>query len=263
MVRVIARIRLAAHPLDRVGQRHALHRGVVQPDDQIAGANAGPLGGGVVNRRDHLEKAVFLPDLDAQAAEFAGGADLQILERLGVQIGGMRIEIAQHAANGVFQQILVLDRLDVILLDGVEYAGERAQLVQRQLVLRRRFLLGPDRMHRRQRNACQKAQRQRQTVSGCSTHLHSRNHFVIAARDKPGIFSPIPCVRQRDSARKLRGGWENYCESRRLRRKTPRAGFPAGAGERGRGRMDDRAYLALPWLATASISFLSSSGSAR
>jgi hypothetical protein len=102
-----------------------------------------------------LMKAVFLPDFDAQAAEFAGRADLQILERFGIQIGGVGVEIAQHAANGVFQQILVLDRLHIILLDGIEHAGERAQLIQRQLVLRR-FLLGPDGMHRCQRNARQK-----------------------------------------------------------------------------------------------------------
>ena len=183
------RVRLAAHPLDRIRERHAFDRDIVQPDDQIAGADASPLGGGIVNRGDDLEKTVFLADLDAQAAKFAGGADLQILERLGVQKSRMRVQIAQHAANGVFQQILVLDRFDVVLLDGVKHAGERAQLIQRQFVFRRRFLFGPDRMHCRQRNARQKTQRQRQTVSGCSTHLHSKNYVCLRPGNYRGIFS--------------------------------------------------------------------------
>ena len=143
---------LASHPLDGIGQRHALDRGIVQTDDQVAGAKASPLGGRIVDRGNDLdETTVFLPDFDAQAAKFAGRADLQVLECFGVQVGGMGVEIAQHAANRVFQQILVLDRLHIILLDGIEYAGEGAQLIQREPVaLSRCFLLGPNGMHRRQ-----------------------------------------------------------------------------------------------------------------
>ena len=67
---------LAAHQLHRFVEAHALHRLVVDADDQIAGLDAGLLGRGVVDGRNHFDEAVFHAHLDAQAAEFAGGAFL-------------------------------------------------------------------------------------------------------------------------------------------------------------------------------------------
>jgi hypothetical protein len=124
--------RLAAHALDRVVEAHALDRGVVQLDDQVARQHTGAEGRSILDRRDHLDEAVFHADLDAETAEFALGADLEVLEGLGVEIGGVRIQPGEHAADRVGDQLLVLHRLDVALLDRVEDVGIGAQLVDRQ-----------------------------------------------------------------------------------------------------------------------------------
>ena len=61
-----------------------------------------------------LDEAVFHADFDAQAAELALGADLQVLEGVGVEIGGVRIEVGEHAGDGIGDELLVVDRLDVV-----------------------------------------------------------------------------------------------------------------------------------------------------
>ena len=123
---------LAAHALDRIVQRQALDRGVVQLDDQVAAFNAGLEGRRILDRRDHLDEAVFHADLDAEAAEFALRADLQFLEGIGVEIGGMRIEAGEHAVDGFGDELLVVHRLDIVALDLAEDLGEGAQVIDRQ-----------------------------------------------------------------------------------------------------------------------------------
>jgi hypothetical protein len=127
MVRRDVGVGLAAHALDRVVQGHALHRRVVELDDQVAGLDAGAEGGRVLDGRDHLDEAVLHADLDAQAAELALGADLQFLEGFGVEVGRVRVEVGEHAVDGLGDELLVLDRLDVALLDRAEHLGMNAR----------------------------------------------------------------------------------------------------------------------------------------
>ncbi|MOA33286.1 hypothetical protein D3C78_1545700 [compost metagenome] len=44
----------------------------------------------------------------------------------------MRVEVAEHALDGVFQQGLVVHRFDIGRLDAVHHLGEGAQFIQRQ-----------------------------------------------------------------------------------------------------------------------------------
>jgi hypothetical protein len=69
---------LAAHLVHGFGHGLAAGRLAVDLDDEVAGLHAGLGGRGVVDRRDHLDEAVFGADFDAQAAEFAAGAFLQL-----------------------------------------------------------------------------------------------------------------------------------------------------------------------------------------
>ncbi|MPN17234.1 hypothetical protein SDC9_164584 [bioreactor metagenome] len=59
------------------------------------------------------------------------GADLQILERIGVEVGGVGVEIAEHAGDGIGDHLLVFDRFDVALLDRAVNLGEGAQILDR------------------------------------------------------------------------------------------------------------------------------------
>ncbi|MCY1354601.1 hypothetical protein D9M69_409860 [compost metagenome] len=123
---------LAAHLVHRLHQRYALGRLAVDLHDQVAGLDAGLGRRGVVDGRDHLDEAVLGADLDAQAAELAAGALLQLLEVFRFQVGRVRVEVAEHALDGVFQQGLVIHGFDVGGLDAVQHLGEGPQLVQRQ-----------------------------------------------------------------------------------------------------------------------------------
>ena len=148
---------LAAHALDRIVEGHAFHRRVVELDDQVAGLDAGAERRRVLDRRNHLDEAVFHADLDAEAAELALRADLQFLECLLVEIGRVRIEAGQHAVDRLGDELLVLDRLDIVALDRAEHLGKRAQFVHRQREARRSLALRDRREIEAEQDACQHA----------------------------------------------------------------------------------------------------------
>mgnify|MGYP006995074429 CR=1 FL=1 len=102
----IARLAEAAH-------RDARHH---VGDELVVGHDAGLRGRGVVDRRDHLDEAIFGADFDAEAAELAAGLHLHVAEALGVHVARMRIEAGQHARDRGFDQLGVvgLDRKSVV-----------------------------------------------------------------------------------------------------------------------------------------------------
>ena len=132
-------IRFAAHFLDRFVQRQTFDRGAVETGDQVAGLEPGAVGGRILDRRDHLDVAVFHADFDAETDKFAHRAFTQFLEGFLVEIGGMGVERGDHAGNGLGQQLLVVDRFYIIALDQTEYIRQLAQLFEGQR-RRQRFL---------------------------------------------------------------------------------------------------------------------------
>src|SRR3569832_2303392 len=61
---------------------------------------------------------------------------LQILEAFSIEAGRMRVQPAQHAVDRRRDQLLVVDRFDIIALDTGKYIGEGTQLLDRQRSLR-------------------------------------------------------------------------------------------------------------------------------
>ena len=120
---------LAAHLLDGIVQGHALHIEIIELDDHVARLDAGAERGGVLDGRDHLHEPLFHPDLDAEAAELALRAGLEILEGVDVEVGRVRIEARQHAVDRLGDELLVLDGLDVVGLDATEDVGEGADVL--------------------------------------------------------------------------------------------------------------------------------------
>ena len=123
---------LAAHLVHGFHHRQTLGRLAVDLDDQVAGLDAGLRCRRIVDGRDHLDEAILHADLDAQAAELAAGAFLQFGEGFRLEVGRVRVEVAEHALDGILQQGLVAHRLDVGCLDAVHHLGEGAQIIQRQ-----------------------------------------------------------------------------------------------------------------------------------
>ena len=85
-------------------------------------------GGRAVHRRDDLDEAFFLRDLDAEAAELAAGLHLHVVEVVGGQVAGMRVERGEHAVDRGLDQLLGLDLLDILGADAFEDVAEQVEL---------------------------------------------------------------------------------------------------------------------------------------
>ena len=117
-----------AHLLDGLVEGEALHGFVVEIGDDVVGHDAGLRRRRVVDRRDHLDQAVFHRDFDAEAAELAAGLHLHVAEALGVHVARMRIEAGQHAADRGFDQLAVVGLLDIVAAHPLEHVAEQIEL---------------------------------------------------------------------------------------------------------------------------------------
>ena len=133
---------LAAHAADRLAEGQALHRRLVQANDQVPRLDARLLRRRVVYGGDDLDEAVLHAHFDAQAAELAGGAFLQRQISLLVQVGRMGIQPLQQTLDGAFQQVGVSQFFHIVLFDLGEHFREGSDLIDRQGLRRRLLLLG-------------------------------------------------------------------------------------------------------------------------
>ena len=122
------RVDRAAHLVDRLVEGQALRRFAVDVGDDVAGQNARLGGRRVVDRRHHLDQAVFLRDFDAEAAELALGLHLHVAEALGVHVARMGIERRQHAVDRRFDQFGLVGLLDIVGADFLEHVAEQIEL---------------------------------------------------------------------------------------------------------------------------------------
>ena len=107
--------------------------------------DAGLGGGRFVDRRHHLDEAVFHGDLDAEPAELAAGLHLHVAEALRIHVAGMRIKPGEHAVDRGFDQLAVVRLLDVIGAHALENIAEQIELA---IGIRRRgFGAGADEYH--------------------------------------------------------------------------------------------------------------------
>src|SRR5690606_36847714 len=89
-------------------------------DDDVAGAQAGAVRGRAVDRR-HYQQGVVGPafGFHAYADVFAAGVVEPGFGFVLVQVGAVRVEVGQQAAQGGLHQLLVVHRFDVGVLDRV------------------------------------------------------------------------------------------------------------------------------------------------
>ncbi len=117
----------AAHLLDRIRQLQADHALAVDGGDIVAGLDPGPRRRGVVHGRDHLDRTLVAGHLDAQAAVFAAGLVAHVAIVIGVQIARVRIQRGQHAVDRRLDQLLVVDRRHILVLDRGQHVAEQLQ----------------------------------------------------------------------------------------------------------------------------------------
>src|SRR5690349_5638279 len=71
-----------------------------------------------------MKSPAWMPALEAGVSSMG--------EIFRAEVGRMRIEVAEHALDGVFQQGLVIHRFDISGFDPVHHLGKGTQLIQRQ-----------------------------------------------------------------------------------------------------------------------------------
>ena len=119
--------RRAALPADLLNdllQALSLNAAPADCDDDIARLDACPRGRPALEHRHHLDAALLHRDLEAEPAVLATVVVVQLAKGLGIEIGRMRIEAAQHAIDRTGDELGVVDGLDVVGLDLLEYVGD-------------------------------------------------------------------------------------------------------------------------------------------
>ncbi len=118
-----------AHAVHRLIHVEPLDRLTIERGDGVASEHARPLGRHVVDGRDHLENAVLHGDINAEAAELAMRLDLLFLELLGAHIARMRVELHQHAVDGVGDELLVVGLVDILLAHALEHLAKKLKIL--------------------------------------------------------------------------------------------------------------------------------------
>src|SRR5262249_39686949 len=105
-------------------------RFAVNRDDDVAGANAGTVGGGAHEGRNYDHLVITRAHLHAHPVVLAALLFAQQGVRLGIKEIGVRIQHAQHAGDGsVVNSLLGVDGLGVILLNHLVHLGKGAEAV--------------------------------------------------------------------------------------------------------------------------------------
>ena len=105
----------ATQPLHDVDACHldAGYGRVVDVHDPVAGKDSHLLGRAVDDRLDHDERIVDHIELYADSLEVALQRFVHRLGFLGVGIGGMRVELLEHASDGILRQLLFVHGVHV------------------------------------------------------------------------------------------------------------------------------------------------------
>ena len=141
------RARFATHTIDRVVQILEIHRHFIDGENPVACQHARLVRRAAFDRIDDTDRAILERDFDSHTRVFARGADADLVQLVGIEEGGVRIEIGDDSADGRIHQLLVGHLLDVVVADQFDYFGEQARILPRHRASRFRSRIG-HRCHR-------------------------------------------------------------------------------------------------------------------
>ena len=124
--------RLSAHAFDGFIQRQAFDGRVVNLGDQVARLHASAKSRRALDRRDDFDEAFFLGDFNTDTDKATGCAFTKLFESFFVVVLRVRIQARDHACDGVADELLFIDWLDIVALDHTKYGGKLLQLFEGQ-----------------------------------------------------------------------------------------------------------------------------------
>ena len=182
-----------AHAVDRLLERQSLDRRVVDRGDDVAGHQAGARRRRVVDRADDADDVALLHDLEAEPAEFlALHRVLEFAERLGVEVGRMRIERGEHAVDRADDHLVLVGLVDVGVAHGLEHARKQRQIVAGGRVGARRRLRSAAADERDREGAAGDANGQIGRRARYSGHDPPRHFGASGAGEAAGVGSASP-----------------------------------------------------------------------
>ena len=120
-----------------VGRLHLNARDdrVVDHDNPVASRQPDALGGSAGDDLDDVERIRKHIELDADAVKPALERLVEVFRFLGVGVGRVGVELVEHAADGVLDELLLVGFVHIEVLDRIECNGEFACVLVRPLLL--------------------------------------------------------------------------------------------------------------------------------
>ena len=97
---------------------HTCNCRIIDRDDTIASDNTNLLRRAIGHRLDDKQRIFYHIELHPNTLEIAIQRLIQFLDLFRSGVAGVRIELIQHATNGILHQFLVVYRIYIQLFDG-------------------------------------------------------------------------------------------------------------------------------------------------
>src|SRR5262249_44259138 len=120
--------RRPAHSLDRQSDVHLGCTLTVDLEDLISRLDTSARGWRVLEWSDHRHHALLFRDFDSDSTKLPRSVDLHLAERFRWHEDGVGIQGVQHSLDGAVDQLAILDRLNVVVLNVRKHAGEQLEL---------------------------------------------------------------------------------------------------------------------------------------
>ena len=132
---------------------HARNGSIVYRHDAVAGNDAHLLRWSVGNRLDNEQGVIYHIKLNADAVETSVQRFVHRLGFLGCSVGRMRVELFEHASDGILHELALIHTIHIEVGDG---DFRPAQLLYRAILAHLNAQLGIGRSYRQECQQCYK-----------------------------------------------------------------------------------------------------------
>ena len=117
----------AAHTLDRSFETFGIDCHIVNRDHDVAWLDAGLGRRRILEWRDDHDLAVADIDIEPDTGVVSGRGDTDVLVLVPVEIPGMLVQPVDHSADGIGNELLLVDGVDIFIADPRQRFGDERQ----------------------------------------------------------------------------------------------------------------------------------------